>query len=578
MILQALKSYYDRKAADPDSGIAPEGWEWREFDYLALIDEQGNFISFQDVREGDGKFKRGHRYLVPALGEKKGSGIKANLLWENIEYVFGVPVPTKQKLKPDIERVKKQHKAFVEKLDAINGGGPVIEAIREALQRSDLEARLKNDPLWEELIVANPFVLLSIRGRGPVTDDLTVRQVISESAGKENAVSEGLCLVTGERTEMANLEPPIKGVRGAQTTGASLVSCNLSSFESYGKEQGAISPIGKSARFAYAAALNHLLGKGSNQKLQVGDSTVVFWAERDDDLEKQLADFFGEPPKDDPDRGVNAVKSLYKSIASGAYADSDQKNNFFVLGLAPNAARISVRFWIVDTVQSMSERIAQHFQDLSIIRSPKDKEAFSLLRLLSSIAVQEKIENVPPNLAGDTMRAILEGIPYPKTLLQAAVRRNRAEQAVPYIRAALIKACINRESRFYNPNQKEELKMSLDPDNPNIGYRLGRLFAALEKTQQEAHPGINATIGDRYYGAASSTPTSVFGTLTRLNKHHLAKLENVGGRINRERLIQEIMSGIAEFPAHLPLADQGRFAIGYYHQMQAFYTKKEKTQ
>ncbi|MBI1784179.1 type I-C CRISPR-associated protein Cas8c/Csd1, partial [Candidatus Sumerlaeota bacterium] len=282
-------------------------------------------------------------------------------------------------------------------------------------------------------------------------------------------------------------------------------------------------------------------------------------------------------PKDDPDRGSNAVKSLFKSVETGTLAVSDGENRFFVLGLAPNAARIAIRFWIVDTVAAMVGKIVRHFRDLEIVHGPHDEEAISLFRLLASIASQGKSENVPPNLAGDTMRAIFGGLPYPKTLLQAAVRRNRAEQGVTYIRAALIKACINRESRFY-PNQEKELKMSLDPDNPNIGYRLGRLFAALEKTQQDANPGINATIGDRYYGAASSTPTTVFATLTRLNKHHLAKLENVGGRINRERLIQEIVSGISDFPSHLPMADQGRFAIGYYHQMQAFFTKKEKSE
>lgn len=176
------------------------------------------------------------------------------------------------------------------------------------------------------------------------------------------------------------------------------------------------------------------------------------------------------------------------------------------------------------------------------------------------------------------MRAILGGLPYPQTLLQAAIRRTRAEHDITHARAALIKACINRAARFKNNKQKEELKVSLDETNTNIGYRLGRLFAALEKIQQEASPGINATIRDRCYGAASSTPVTVFGNLMRLKNHHLAKLENVGRKITFEKLLGEILSGIGDFPPHLALADQGRFAIGYYHQMQGFYTKKSEQQ
>lgn len=173
------------------------------------------------------------------------------------------------------------------------------------------------------------------------------------------------------------------------------------------------------------------------------------------------------------------------------------------------------------------------------------------------------------------MRAILGGLPYPQTLLDAAIRRIRAEHDIIYARASLIKACINRRTRFDNPDIKEELKVSLDKANTNIGYRLGRLFATLEKIQSEANPGINATIRDRFYGAASGTPVTVFSNLMRLKNHHLAKLESSGRRIYFERLIAEIMDTIEDFPSHLNLANQGRFAIGYYHQNQSFYTKKE---
>ncbi len=578
MILQALKGYYDRKASEPESGLAPEGWEWREFEYLAVIEQDGRFFAIQDVREGDGKIKRGRRYLVPSLGEKKGGGIKSNLFWENIEYLFGIPVTTRTKAKPDGARVVLQHQAFCEKVSSIGGNSEALDAVRRFLQNADNVQRVQADPLWKDVFSINPFMLLALRGSGPVTEETNLREAVNFARSSSKTGGARVCLVSGAKGETANLEPPIKGVRGAQATGASLVSFNLSAFNSFGKQQGANAPLSKSASAAYASALNHLLGKDSVQRLQIGDATTVFWADRNCELESKIAAFFSEPEKDDPDRGVNAVKSLLRSIETGAFSADDQVNRFYVLGLAPNAARIAVRFWQVDTVQGMSKKIARHFHDLEIVHGPRDKDIFSLFRLLTSIAALGKADNIPPNLAGDTMRAILEGQPYPKTLLQAAIRRNRAEQSVTYIRAALIKACINRETRFYNPTQQEELKMALDVENANIGYRLGRLFAALEKIQLDASPGINATIRDRFYGAASSTPVAVFGNLMRLKNHHLAKMESAGLRVHRERLLGEILSGIGDFPAHLPMADQGRFAIGYYHQMQDFYTKKEKAE
>jgi CRISPR-associated protein Csd1 len=222
----------------------------------------------------------------------------------------------------------------------------------------------------------------------------------------------------------------------------------------------------------------------------------------------------------------------------------------------------------------MAERFRKHFNDIQIVHGPKDKDYLSIWRYLVATAVQGKSENIPPSLAGNTMRAILEGSPYPKTLLQATLLRTRAEREITYPRAALIKACLNRAIRFTNPTHERELTVSLDITNAAIGYRLGRLFAVLEKIQERANPGINATIRDRFYGAASSTPVTVFGNLMRLKNHHLAKLDHVGERINYEKLIGEIMSGIDDFPTHLALDQQGRFAIGYYHQRQDFFTKK----
>jgi CRISPR-associated protein Csd1 len=272
---------------------------------------------------------------------------------------------------------------------------------------------------------------------------------------------------------------------------------------------------------------------------------------------------------------VRAVASLFKSIDNGLIEKDEGKTRFFVLGLSPNAARIAIRFWHNATVAEMAVRVRQHFDDLAIARAEFDPPYPTLFRLLVCVATQGKAENIPPNLGGDLMRSILAGLPYPQPLLAAAVRRIRADHEVPYIRAALIKACITRFTRYSDNHTKEKLTVSLDESNTNAGYRLGRLFAVLEKVQEEANPGLNATIRDRYYGAASSTPVTVFSTLLKLKNHHLSKLENRGRAVNLERRIGEIVDGLGDFPAQLSLTDQGRFAIGYYHQRQDFFKKHD---
>lgn len=409
----------------------------------------------------------------------------------------------------------------------------------------------------------------------PVLERPAVKSVVAAMC-KGSAGDQAICLITGSMDSIERLHAPIKGVWGTQSTGANIVSFNLAAFNSFGKKQGDNAPVGVATAFAYTTALNHLLGKDSKQRMQVGDASTVFWAEKATDFEQQIPDFFSEPPKDDPDRGVRAVESLFKSVQSGAFVADEAKTKFYVLGLAPNASRVAIRFWIVDTVSEMAGKICRHFEDARIVHGIREKDTLSLFRMLVSTATQGKAENIPPNLGGDTMRAILEGLAYPQTLLQAVIRRIRAEHDITYPRAALIKACINRSTRCRNPNTKEELKVSLDPNNINIGYRLGRLFAALEKIQQEASPGINATIRDKFYGAASSTPVTVFGNLMRLKNHHIAKLEHQGRKVFFEKLLGEIIDGVSDFPPHLKLDDQGRFAVGYYHQMQDFYTKKSE--
>jgi len=587
MILQALAAYYQRKQADPDPAkrLPAYGLEDKEIPFVIELDTDGTLIGLSDTRTGEGKQRVGQRFLVPQ-GVKKTSGVAANLLWDNAEYVLGVPDPKKLEAKRKEgedkaaeyqTRLGEMRAAFQAKIQALPEPAlddPGVQAVLRFLDRLDLEA-LEALPAWPDVVGSAP--LLSFRLHGDL--DLVCQRpaVIAGAVAGADEAPDGTCLLTGEPAPIERLHTAIKGVWGAQTSGANIVSFNLDAFRSYGKAKGENAPVGKPSAFAYTTALNHLLEKGSRQRVQVGDASTVFWAERPNDLESLVPDLFGEPPKDDPDRGTDALRALYTAVQSGCFAVGDPQDRFHVLGLAPNAARISIRFWETAPALELARRIHGHFEALRITRGPRDPEHLSLFRLLSACAVQGKADNIPPTLGGDLMRAILEDLPYPATLLSAAVQRCRAEQRVTYPRAAAIKAWLTRASRTQNDARSDkEIQPMLDPDNPSPAYRMGRLFATLEKIQEEASPGLNATIRDRYYGAASGTPVSVFPTLLRLKNHHVGKLKP-GRAVNLERLLGEILSGVADFPAHLSLPDQGRFALGYYHQRQALFTKADKT-
>ncbi len=570
MILQALVDYYERKAADPDSGLAEPGFERKEIPFIVVIDENGKLATIDDTREPVGKKLRARAFLVPQ-GVKKTSGVASNLLWDNIEYAIAAPV------KAAPARLAEQHAAFVARLSELPADDQGIVALKAFLDGQPLEA-MQSHPLWPDILESNSVISFRLLGDvGLIAQRPAIVETLRKASTQASETT-GICLVSGKETGIERLHAAIKGVWGAQTSGANIVSFNQRAFESYGKEQrqGENAPIGHYAVFAYTTALNHLLGKDSRQRVQVGDASTVFWADRSCELEDTFAGLWSEPPKDNPDAHTDAVKSLYQALQNGQQADKADPTRFFVLGLGPNAARLSIRFWHTGTVGEMAGRIARFFDDIAIDHAPFEPDHPTLFRLLLNTATLGKAENIPPNLAADCMRSILAGLPYPWTLLQSAVRRIRAEQDVNYYRVALIKACLNSHARHLN--QEEEITVSLDTSNTNPGYRLGRLFAVLEKIQEEASPGINATIRDRFYGAASSSPVSVFANLMKLKNHHLAKLDNRGRAINLEKLIAEIMGGLEDFPAQLSIHDQGRFAIGYYHQKQNFFKKSDSAQ
>ncbi len=575
MILQALTDYYRRKCDDPDPAqrLPAFGLEQKEIPFILEINAEGDLLQLRDTREPQGKKKVVQIFRVP-MGIKKTSGVAANLLWDTLEYVLGVDT----KGKP--ERVAEQHAAFRARMAALPEAARQdagIQAVNRFLDRMDL-AQLERQPAWADALESN--AVMSFRLQGDM-DLVCQRPAVVHAAlntTTDDDAPQAMCLVTGEQAPVERLHASIKGVWGAQTSGANIVSFNARAFESYGKteRQGENAPVSRAAAFAYTTALNHLLRKDSPQRMQVGDASTVFWAERQAPYETIFGDIF----QDNPDASTDKVEALLNAVHSGHWGPMDKDLRYHVLGLAPNAARISIRFYHCVTLQELGQRIAQHFDDLALVRGPNDARYPSLFRLLTAVALQNKADNIPPNLGGAVVDAILAGpnVPYPSLWLNAAVGRCRAEQTVNYLRAAAIKACLNRQQRhaaLSSPSlapEKEFLPM-LDLSNTNPAYRLGRLFAVLEKIQEEASPGLNATIRDRYYGAASSTPVAVFTTLLRLKNAHLKKLP--GGRVaSFEKLMGEVLGPVTDFPKHLPLPDQGRFALGYYHQRQDFFTKK----
>lgn len=579
MILQALADYYDRKAAGEDQALAPFGFEHREVPFVIVLDPAGRFVDLEDTRSLEGKRKVGRIFLVPQA-IKRSSGIAANLLWDGVDYVLGeVPASKAAKLAPaalqrERERCADKQAAFVAAVREVFPGPKPDEgvaAVMAFLERADFDA-VRAHALWPEAVEGPGSFSFRLEGESRlVCQRPAVREAVAQSAAAGDG-PEGRCLVSGGVQPLARLHPTIKGVRGGQPTGGNIVSFNLPAFSSFGKDQGLNAPVGERAAFAYTTALNHLLRRGSRQRMQVADATTVFWTEHAHPVEEWFRDWF-DTDRDDPDRNAEAVRALYAAPQSGRPPLDEDGTRIYVLGLAPNAARIAVRLWQTGTVGSMARNVRQHFEDIRLVHGPREPDFPTLFRLLVSTAVRGEAEGIAPNVAGETMRAILAGTPYPRELLAAAVRRARAEQGVTHPRGALIKACLNRQERLY-PTGKKEVTVSLDESNTNVGYRLGRLFAVLEKAQEEANPGINATIRDRYYGAAAGTPGTVLPILLKLKNHHVAKLENRGRAHNLEKLIGRIVDGIGGadgFPTHLSLADQGRFAIGYYHQREAFY-------
>jgi CRISPR-associated protein Csd1 len=577
MILQALKEYYDRKLNE--GLIAQDGWIMGGIDFLIDLDLEGNIQDIEDLREFEGKKKVSHLFYIPNIGNQalkhSNSGKDANLLWDNASFVFGLGDKGDLRLQSMIDAIDKW-------IGEASDQG--IIAVRRFLVKG-LENRSHFDYALSYLeygeLLKKGTVKISFRVpqtnypvvfQSPIVTN-ALKRIGNQSEEKSDIL--GTCLVTGEKNVEIELTHPVtKGVWRAQPAGACIVSFNKEAFNSYGKNQSLNAPVSKITASQYGKALNNLLDS-QRQCIHIGDASIVFWSEKQSSFESDFSFFFIEPEKDNPDVGTHKVKALFESISTGAYLDDDSNIRFFILGLAPNAGRIAIRFWHVGTISEFATKIKQYFEDFSIIKPSNELKFYPIWRILANIAKKDESKNIPPNLAGEFMRTIFNGTPYPETLLQAAIRRihSDTENRVKPIRAALIKAYLNRYYRFYPKQNFKEVNMELDISQPSIGYQLGRLFATLEKIQEKANPKINSTIRERFYGSASSTPQIVFPILLRLKMHHFAKLDK-GAVVYYEQVLGQIMTRLNDFPASLCLHEQGLFAIGYYHQRQEFYKGK----
>ena len=584
MILKALYDYYHR-----DRQSVPFGKQVASISFIIVINKRGEFIRVEDSRTD----KKGTNYLVP-VGTHN-NGISPLLFWDNVQYLLDyIPqsellsekdAADKKKVDERESKIKKSHEkhlAFVKRCQFVAEKTQQEELLSVSYFYSNNELRkVYNDPLWGE-IKKNPLSWLSFRVEGSlniVACNVFLRDFNNDSLQDS---SKGICLITGNKANIARLclPTPIPGAKSS----AKLVAFNDSSFCSYGKEQGDNAPISQEAEFAFSSALLKLKSEGSRNKFTIGNRTFLFWASKDDEAGKQseesIFNMFGfNEQEDDPNRNIEQVRKVFEAINTGTLKTTSD-DMFYILGLAPNSARIAVTYWAEIPLRQFAGTICRHFNDMALVdMRPEKKPYMSLRNIISAVTLGGKVSDATPNLPESVVKSIFEGLPYPQTLFASCIRRIRAESGekdknpIFITRAAIIKAYLNR----LNNNQKP-IEAMLDKENSNQGYLCGRLFAVLDKIQEKANN--QHSIRERYMNSASSTPAAVFSTILNLSNHHMENLKNEGQKIYFEKLKQEIISKIEAggFKAQLDLQDQGRFFIGYYHQRQDFFLKNESTE
>lgn len=574
MILQALVRLYEDLAAQ--GKIARPGWGPAKISYALCIDAGGqltDIVSLQDERQNGNKTALAPRSMELPAAVKRTVGVLPNFLWDNSSYLLGIDGKGKpERSRKCFEACRQLHHQLLDGVDS-----PAAKAILAYFDSWQPPAA--DEPRLAEhmdAILSGANLVFRIDGAFP-QDDPAIREAWQAhySAGEGEVMQ---CLVTGREAPAEAVHPSIQGVRGAQSSGAALVSFNAPAFCSYGQDQSLNAPVSRYAAFAYTSALNYLLADKNSVQL-IGDTTVVCWAEGADPLYQGVTAtaLFGAPPPaglKDSDLQA-ALKSLAKMERyEGLPLEPDR--HFYVLGLAPNAARISVRFFLQDTFGAMMKNIWDHHERMRIV-GPDHAEnklipLWALLR--QTVNQNSRDKQSSPVLAGTVTRAILAGTPYPAALLEAVTIRIRAERDINWQKAAILKA-------YYSKNQnkdcpKEVLQVSLNEASTNPYYTLGRLFAVYEALQEAANPGINATITDKYFNAAAATPNVIFPMLSKLGLKHLRKLPT-GQRIFYEKQIEQLKAVLdQQYPERLTLPQQGSFELGYYHQKQKRFEKKEE--
>lgn len=575
MILQALTRYYEDLLSRGE--IAAPGLAPAKISLALYINENGELTQIVPTMVEGTKGKKTvmqPQLMVLPAAVKRTVSIASNFLWDNSAYLLGID----QKGKPERSRecfaaAAKLHHAVLDSVDS-----PNARAILAFFDTWEPERAAEHPALIRQLddVTAGGNLVFRVDGR-KVEEDAAIREAWQRYRDGGESGVKMQCLVTGKEDEIAAVHPSVKGVRDAQSSGAALVSFNAPAFCSYGREQNYNAPVGKYAAFAYTAALNHLLAD-SDHVQHIGDTTVVCWAEGADDA---YPGFFSAVIGGGTYGGLsdNDLRAALKRLANGLPCDDlgvDPKRPFYILGLAPNAARLSVRFFLRDSFGKLMENVNAHYERMEIVRPAYEKfnylPLWSLLRETVNLNSRDKAPS--PAMAGATARAIFSGARYPASLLEAVMLRIRAERDITWGKAAIIKAYYLK-----NPHEdcpKEVLTVSLNEASTNPAYTLGRLFSVYEAVQQAANPSINATIKDKYFNSAAAMPASIFPVLNNLCQKHLRKLD-ARQHVYYDKQIMKLKGVLNEnYPARMTLAQQGSFDLGYYHQTQKRYTKKEE--
>lgn len=586
MILQRLAEQYDRMEAEGVTGLASEGFSEQKISFVIVLNSNGTLNQFESLLQPEGKSLQPRRMIVPGQSKPSGKGLNPCFLWDNAEYLLGYA--------QEPERVERASKEFEASRDLHLGAEQAINhqaftAVCTFLRNWSPQQGAYHPELEK---ITSHFGVFRIAGAMQYVHQQVSRPDAPETEFVEQDTTLA-CLVSGTELPVARLhQPAIKGVAGAQSSGALLVSFNKGAFTSYGKEQSFNAPVGKTATFKYATALNLLLSS-RERRIRIGDATVVYWADHHTPVEDVFAHIFQDNPaeiastdevQEDVTR-LEQAKQLLLQMRSGTepvkWKTDDIPTRFFILGLSPNASRLSVRFWIEADTSEILHRLETHIRDLSF-NGVEELPSIWRIAQATGRAVFEKDrfkhydgDSISPKLAGDLTRAILTGAAYPQSLMATLIRRISMDGHIRGDRVCAIKACLLRNTRpTANPL---EIPMELNETSTDIAYRCGCLFAILEKVQRDSADGeLSATIKDRYFSSASATPGIVFPRLFRLNGHHLAKLET-GARIYYEKMIAPIMAEPFEFPRRLSLLEQGRFIVGYFQQNQRLYTRKQES-